>query len=368
MYWLTSCRHGRDHKLCVWKLNEKDEGFVGKTLPLDTQNNPQERNTPWLLHSLSVNALNFCGFAHCFLPQRNETQPGDVAKPENQMLLAVPNALNTGGLDIFHLPSERRLCVISPDEKVNTGMVMALEMLIPSEEEDLYIVSGYEDGSAMVHACRGAINRLLTANNTKDDSTTSWNWELLYTNRPHSQPILSLDIAPSPERKYFITSSADAMVVKHPIPRLPPALESDVTNIRSAVESTHLKSVNTKHSGQQGLRIRWDDKIFATAGWDNRIRVYSCKSMKELAVLKWHKEGCYSIAFAKIYMDTGSIGISGDAMTTDTNLKNKNTALTVANEPRSLAEIKRQKSIKAQLTHWIAAGSKDGKVSLWDIY
>ncbi|EGE02295.1 WD repeat protein [Trichophyton equinum CBS 127.97] len=350
--------HGRDHKLCVWRLNEKDEEIVGKILPLDTQNNPQDRKKPWMLHSLSVNALNFCGFAYCFLPHTGEIRSEDATNPENQMLLAVPNALNTGGLDIFHLPSEKRLCVISPEKEVNTGMVMALEMFIPPEGEDLYIISGYEEGSAMVHACRGAINRLLIA---EDNSNSSWSWELLYKNRPHSQPILSLDISPCSERRCFVTSSADAMVVKHPIPRLTPTLEDDVTNIGSAVESAHLKAVNTKHSGQQGLRIRSDDKIFATAGWDNRIRVYSCRSMKELAVLKWHKEGCYSIAFAQVNTDTGSIGAN-------TTQENKTTDLTIRDEPRSLADIKQQRSIKAQLTHWIAAGSKDGKVSLWDIY
>ncbi|EFE43518.1 hypothetical protein TRV_01729 [Trichophyton verrucosum HKI 0517] len=358
--------HGRDHKLCVWRLNEKDEDIVGKILPLDTQNSPQDGNKPWMLHSLSVNALNFCGFAYCFLPHKREMQSEDAINAENQMLLAVPNALNTGGLDIFHLPSEKRLCVISPEKEINTGMVMALEMFIPPEGEDLYIVSGYEDGSAMVHACRGAIDRLLIAE--EDNSNSSWNWELLYTNRPHSQPILSLDVSPCSERKCFITSSADAMIVKHAIPRLPPTLEPDVTNIRSAVESAHLKAVNTKHSGQQGLRIRSDDKIFATAGWDNRIRVYSCKSMKELAVLKWHKEGCYSIAFAQVNMDTGDIETTRGAIGPNTIQENKSTDLTIRNEPRSLAEIKQQRSIKAQLTHWIAAGSKDGKVSLWDIY
>ncbi|KAM5433452.1 Astra associated protein 1 Asa1 [Microsporum ferrugineum] len=362
--------HGRDHKLCVWRLNEKDEAVVGNILPVDIQSDTQERGKPWLLHSLSVNALNFCGFTYCFLPSK-EIQPGDAAKAgvqitssPPQMLLAVPNALNTGGLDIFHLPSERRLCVISPDNKVNTGMVMALEMFIPSQGEEIYIISGYEDGSAMVHACRGPIDRLLAAEQESPDSP--WNWELLYTNRPHSQPVLSLDISPSLEREYFITSSADAMIVKHPIPRLQPALEPDVTSVGGGVESMHLKLVNTKHSGQQGLRIRADNKIFATAGWDNRIRVYGCKSMKELAVLKWHKEGCYSIAFAKV--DIESSGTKDDVIDVDSTQEAKSTTLTLKNEPRSLAEIKQRRSIKAQLTHWIAAGSKDGKISLWDIY
>jgi hypothetical protein len=42
--------------------------------------------------------------------------------------------------------------------------------------------------------------------------------------------------------------------------------------------------------------------------------------------------------------------------------------LTKKAEFGSLAAIKEQRSRKAQLTHWIAAGSKDGKISLWDIY
>ena len=34
----------------------------------------------------------------------------------------------------------------------------------------------------------------------------------------------------------------------------------------------------------------------------------------------------------------------------------------------STATISRHRARKAQTTHWLAAGSKDGKVSLWDIY
>ncbi|KAK2880066.1 hypothetical protein FQN49_000614 [Arthroderma sp. PD_2] len=364
--------HGRDHKLCVWRLNNKDEDVVGNRLPVDTQNGLLERNEPWLLHSLAVNALNFCAFGYCFLPLNFGSRSKDATEGQTksplppQMLLAVPNALNTGGLDIFHLPSERRLCVITPDDKVNTGMVMALEVFILPQSDEIYIVSGYEDGSAMVHARRGPVE--CPAATERTHSNSSWSWELLYTSRPHSQPVLSLDITPFLGRGYFITSSADAIIVKHPIPKLPPPLEPDVTNVGSGVETMHLKSINTKHAGQQGLRIRSDNRIFATAGWDNRIRVYSCKSMNELAVLKWHKEGCYSIAFAEIDIDPSGTKGAEDSTGIDSNLESKNTALTQSNEPRSLSAIKQQRNIKAQLTHWIAAGSKDGKISLWDIY
>lgn len=116
-----------------------------------------------------------------------------------------------------------------------------------------------------------------------------------------------------------------------------------------------IKICQTKHSGQQGLRIRSDGKIFATAGWDARVRVYSAKTMRELAVLKWHKIGCYATAFAQTDVINSEPEIT-DIDGGDRNLtKRKNSVQQTRDE-------------KAQTTHWLAAGSKDGKISLWDIY
>ena len=46
--------------------------------------------------------------------------------------------------------------------------------------------------------------------------------------------------------------------------------------------------------------MRSDGNIFATAGWDSRVRIYSTKTMKEVACLKWHKKGVYATVFAEI--------------------------------------------------------------------
>jgi hypothetical protein len=46
--------------------------------------------------------------------------------------------------------------------------------------------------------------------------------------------------------------------------------------------------------------VRSDGRILATGGWDTRIRIYSAKTLKEVAVLKWHKEGVYAVDFAKV--------------------------------------------------------------------
>ncbi|EHK98735.1 putative ASTRA-associated protein 1 [Glarea lozoyensis 74030] len=133
-------------------------------------------------------------------------------------------------------------------------------------------------------------------------------------------PVLSLQVDPS--REFCVSSSADAIIAKHPVPSVP---EDTVM----AVISKPLKTVQTKHSGQQDLKIRSDGKIFATAGWDSKVRVYSAKSMKDATELHFH-----------------------------TNESPTGTALT---KTVAAMTVKEERLWKAKTAHWIAVGSKDGK-------
>ena len=291
--------------------------------------------------------------------QHSEEGDTESEIPPSSVLFAVPNALDSGAVDLFHLPSERRICTIPTDPAVKTGMVMAAQLTRIQGSKDLHVAAAFEDGHVMVFGCRGVFN------NSKPlvDTSKNWKWERLYTSTPHSQPVLSIDTSPS--REYFLSSSADAVLAKHPIPQIG----------GSSTREVPLKSVNTKHAGQQGLRVRSDGKIFATAGWDSRVRVYSCKTMKELAVLKWHKEGCYAVAFADLPSitaldaETSGAGRKEPKEGDKTDEGEDNKGLIQREEKEySLAQVQRQRSLKVQNTHWLVAGSKDGKISLWDIY
>jgi WD40 repeat protein len=209
-------------------------------------------------------------------------------------------------------------------------MVMAISIFYHRLTTHLSVIAGYESGHTVV-----------------SQLSTKQTWQMLYATQAHTQPILSLDVSISNE--YFLTSSADATIAKHPIP-------VSIENVIMAVPSVPLKTVQTKHAGQQGLRIRNDGRIFATAGWDSKVRVYSAKGMKELAVLKWHKDGCYSVAFADVGATAGSEGF--EAKDDDKALMKRLGTMTV----------QEQRIWKAKAGHWLAAGSKDGKISLWDIY
>lgn len=348
--------HGRDHKLIVWKLGKEDEQGLSTALPVEDV--PAPRRQPWILHLLEVNTLNFCSFAACARDDQGGCELGDA-----DILVAVPNTLvseavcarSTGALytmltsqvDIYTLPSQLRIHTIKPG---SNGMAMSLRLLHHGGR--LTLLAGFENGYVSVHRLDAA-----------------GEWTMTYRSQAHSQPVLSLDVHPSKE--YFITSSADSILAKHPIPTarqavpVPPSTggrPAEATSAKLEEWQHPLKTVNTKHSGQQSLRIRSDGKIFATAGWDSNVRVYSCKTLKELAVLQWHKTGSYAVALA----DVGLSGSQSSAEVEQVAQGASHTSPVGANA--GTLSVKDRRVRQAKLAHWVAAGAKDGKVSLWDVY
>ena len=296
----------------MWQLEEENETNFSTKLPIDDI--VSERKQPWLLHSLVVHALNFCSFTMCAKPMTNATSNEDPRK--TSILIATPG-VQDGQVNVTSLPGEERIATIPSPKAINTGMVMAIGLHYHMDK--LFVLAGYESGHVAVWQ----------KNDTK-------HWETTYVSKSHSQPVLSLDIASLLD--CVITSSVDAVIAKHPF----------------RGETSGTKKVQTKHAGQQSLTVRSDEKVFATAGWDGRMRVYSAKSMKELAVLKWHKEGCYALAFANVsepYSSSDGNGAEGDG--------------SLAKRDLTVSE---QRTEKAKQIHWLAAGSKDGKISLWDVY
>lgn len=226
---------------------------------------------------------------------------------------------------------------------------------------------------------------------------TDGTWTMTYRCQAHTQPVLSIDVHPN--RECFFTSAADALIAKHPIPisqqevviglesnqRIVEIVDSPSTSSatgsgrKALKEWEHaLKVVNTKHSGQQNLKVRSDGKIFATAGWDSKVRIYSTKTLKELAVLSWHKVGAYAVAFSVID-DAAALG---STKTASSEQSEENTIKELYGDAVQRVEQQETKSVVrgagmsvkdrrlqlAKTAHWIAAGAKDGKVSLWDIY
>jgi WD40 repeat protein len=143
-----------------------------------------------------------------------------------------------------------------------------------------------------------------------------------------------------------LLSAASSQTKFKPAPPAPPP---------TTVQPPH-KTADTKHSGQQSLRVRSDGRILATGGWDMRIRIYSTKTLQEVAVLKWHKEGVYAVDFAQV--------LEAKDLTKD----KENGDGEIVKKETGLGKLQRQREQHMQLRHWIVAGAKDGKVSLWEIF
>jgi ASTRA-associated protein 1 len=270
-------------------------------------------------------------------------------KDLSSVLIAVPSK-NLGQVEIIQLPSEARLHTVPAPPVVSTrpSMIMALR-LTHLLDGALAVLSADEGGFVHVQTLTPQMS----------------SWATIYSNKAHSQPALGLHLARS--LGCFFTSAADAVIVKHPFPR-------KVSDKLSEGDTTLIR---TGHSGQQALEVRDDDRLFGTAGWDSKVRIYSTKTMNELAVLKWHKEACYSIAFAKL-SDGQDTGLQQTETTksenqTDQSENSENSNITtneeivLRNSQRSLT-VKQRRERVAKSTHWVAAGSKDGKISLWDIF
>ena len=100
------------------------------------------------------------------------------------------------------------------------------------------------------------------------------------------------------------------------------------------------------------------------------MRIYSTKTLTELAVLKWHRVGVYAVDFADISVRAAPKdmfmrreGEEMDAITT------KGAGVGDVDRVEDfMKRLERQREGKVREKHWIVAGGKDGKVSLWEIY
>jgi WD40 repeat protein len=98
------------------------------------------------------------------------------------------------------------------------------------------------------------------------------------------------------------------------------------------------RAYKTAYPGRAGLAVRDDGRILAIAGWDGFVRVHSAKTFKPLAVLEYHRESVYCVAFADVASSSN-------------------------HQSASL-----EKEFMGKGRPWLAAAGKDERISLWELY
>ncbi|KAM3867919.1 guanine nucleotide-binding protein subunit beta-like protein 1 [Diretmus argenteus] len=214
------------------------------------------------------------GFCQCSVL---ETSPGS-------WLLAYPGQ-QTEEIRIIELPSKAPVCTLLPDTKL--GMIMCVKLWQPDSGPGPLLLAGYEDGSLLLWdvSQRATLSRV----------------------NAHTEPIMCL--AFDPKRLRGISGSSDQ--------KLSPWMLDGQNSLQLQ------DPVTLVNPGVSQLCVRGDGKLLASAGWDHRVRVFSWKKLRPLAVLQHHTDIVFSAAFSD-HRDTRD--------------------------------------------RLLAAGSKDQRISLWSIY
>ncbi|KAK9763781.1 Astra associated protein 1 Asa1 [Basidiobolus ranarum] len=230
-----------------------------------------------------VESLHFCKFSSVSF--RSKVM---IAYPKDRDTVVISEALS--GLPLY---------TVKCDE-LGIGACMSLKLFVSKEQ--LMLLCGYESGKTSLWAINDSkANMIWLANN-------------------HVEPVLSMDV--NDEATAGISAGADNNLVLFDVNQ----------NDHRVIRSTQIK-----HHGVSDVKFRSDSRIIATAGWDSKIRVFSVKTLKPLAILNFHRASIYTIGFTQV---------------DDNQASERDESGLIIDKPKN----------------YLAAGSKDGRISLWQIY
>lgn len=208
-----------------------------------------------------------------------------------QLLVAVPGE-TTSSVDVWDISKRSKLFNLCPNlENEKFGMVMCVKLFI-WKDRALFALGGYENGSLALWCVTE--KRLLHEIN-------------LFS----TEPIMCIDFD-SNSLQGFAAGPTDQLVQfsVH-------VCDGDLFRIEIKRRKMLL------NPGIADIKIREDNKIVGTAGWDTTVRIFGFRSCKPLAVLKYHEDVVHALAFT---------------------------------------------SSNTSSEHLLATGSSDHKIAIWKIY
>jgi len=200
-------------------------------------------NTMQVVSKLGFNDVGFCKIS--LLPD------------DPKIILALPGE-NKSSVTIWSLKDSSIISRLIPDQE-KLGTVMNVKLF------SQYLVVGYENGSVLLwhHAEQ----------------------KILFQVKIFDEPVMSLDAF----QRDDVIECVCGSVCK------------EIHRIRFYLkeERSEVKKIEVLNDGISSLKIRNDQKIFASGGWDHQIRLFGMKKMKSIARLNYHSDRINSIDFSK---------------------------------------------------------------------
>ncbi|DBA93362.1 TPA: hypothetical protein ACH3X2_003637 [Trebouxia sp. C0005] len=219
--------------------------------------NPQRNNNA----PAAMSDMGDCSQLHTELASSTHSEEHTTVGTASAALVAIAGH-DPAVLEIWNLQTGAPLKQLHQPEGVKHGMCMAVQLFSQTAQHTLYALIGYEDGDV-------AVWDVFQSN-------------LLISKKLHDEPVMALAVDAT--GKGGICAAADNKV--H-------CFSVDLPAQQFTLQAT----LEVKQQGIADICIRQDQRLFATAGWDGKIRVFHYKKQKALAVLQYHKKGLTALAF-----------------------------------------------------------------------
>lgn len=200
------------------------------------------------LASITSGCYNFCRFS---VYSGHTSENDEIQQIENGTLVAIPDS-DPKGIGMWDVKSGQKTFELLQGESSSFGMCMSLKLVHSNDNQGLHLWSGYENGSVACWDLRSPQIPLTCANFMKD-------------------PVMCIDI--DRRGNGGVIGGAEQEIVRF-----------KYNTSKQELVSCH--SYQTSESGVSDVCIRMDRKIFASAGWDHRVRIFDYKKHKPLAILK----------------------------------------------------------------------------------
>lgn len=194
---------------------------------------------------------------------------------QNAPLIAIAREEPSQIIELWDINKNEKTLSID-DSEVKKGMCMCLKLVQPPGKDEIFLAVGYEDGGVYIYSTKTG--------------------KQLCSLRMHKDPPLCVTM--NPECNFGVCGSAGPGICAFTVNLSEGTLQSNENEQQTQQSSMQLANTFTiNNGGISAVKIRKDEKIFASVGWDHRVRVFDKKKLKPLAILKDHTESLFALDF-----------------------------------------------------------------------